>query len=116
MLLGIWKSYEELEDVLTLSELVEIITFSRENKHEDRKFFAALQGVDLDKNSTRTYNSDSGDPWEDLQAKVHSNGQAANAKDILALQGQNAQRKGFGIGLGLEYAKHGGDQPKSPYD
>lgn len=115
-MLGVWKSYQELEDVLTLQELVEIVTFSRENKHEERVFFAAIQGIDLNKNSSRVTNNGSGDPWEDLQAKVHSNGQAANAKDILALQGKNAERKGFGIGLGLEYAKHGGNQPKSPYD
>ena len=40
-----------------------------------------------------------------MKAKVFSGGQAANSKDIVALQGINAQRAGFGIGMGLTYEK-----------
>ena len=41
--------------------------------------------------------------WEDLKARVFSGGATNDSNDILSLQGQNAKRLGFGIGMGLEY-------------
>jgi hypothetical protein len=38
-----------------------------------------------------------------MKAKVFSGGKASNANDVLALQGVNAQKAGFGIGMGLGY-------------
>ena len=60
---------------------------------------AAIQGVDLDKQS----GSERGQKeWEDMKARVFSKGKAKDGNDILALQGQNARSAGFGIGMGLD--------------
>lgn len=99
-LLGIWKDYKELEESLSLSEIMAIISSKRELDYQEKKFFAAIQGVDLDEAS------DSGrgqKEWEDLKARVFSRGATNDSNDILALQGQNAKKAGFGIGMGLDY-------------
>jgi len=80
-----------------MPELVAILEAKREQDHTNRKFSAALQGVDIDKNKV------SNDEWERLKAKVYSKGQTTNPRDIVALQGQAAKRAGFGIGNGLDY-------------
>ena len=38
-----------------------------------------------------------------MKARVFSRGQTSDGNDVLALQGANAQKAGFGIGMGLEY-------------
>jgi hypothetical protein len=96
-LLGIWKDYEELESSLSMQELTATLQIKRELDYSDKKFSAAMQGVDLDKNSG------SGNEWEDMKARVFSKGATTNGNDILALQGMNAEKAGFGIGLGLDY-------------
>ena len=96
-LLGIWKNYEELETSLCMSELLKTLEASRESDYTDKKFSAAMQGVDLDANSKKT------NAWEDMKARVFSDGKATDANDILAYQGPNAERAGFGIGMGLDY-------------
>jgi len=98
-LLGIWKDYEELEKSLSMPELMITLSISRELNYDEKKFLAAMQGVDLDKNSSKS------NAWEEMKARVYSKGQATNAKDILALQGANAAKAGFGIGMGLDYEK-----------
>lgn len=96
-LLGIWKNYDELEQNVSLPELMALLTQKRESDYESKKFFAAIQGIDLDKNVNKN------NEWEDLKARVFSKGKAKDSNDILALQGVNAQQAGFGIGLGLDY-------------
>lgn len=96
-LIGIWKDYEELETSLSMPELTATIKIKRELDYSDKKFAAAMQGVDLDKNSG------SGNEWEDMKARVFSKGTANGGNDILALQGINAEKAGFGIGMGLDY-------------
>ena len=98
-LLGIWKDYEELEASLSMAELTETLNAKREAEYSEKKFLAAMQGVDLDKQSGKE------DAWEKMKAKVFSGGQASNSNDILAYQGANASRAGFGIGMGLSYEK-----------
>ena len=98
-LLGIWKDYEELETSLSMPEMLATLNSKRDLDYEEKKFLAAIQGVDLDKDSNKT------NAWEDMKAKVFSKGQANNSNDVLALQGVNAQRAGFGIGMGLSYQK-----------
>jgi hypothetical protein len=98
-LLGIWKDYEELELSLSMPELMATLESKRDLDYQEKKFLAAIQGVDLDKNS----GNNSGNKWEEMKAKVFSGGQAANSNDVLALQGVNAQKAGFGIGIGLGY-------------
>ena len=41
--------------------------------------------------------------WEKMKAKVFSGGKSSNPNDVLALQGVNAQKAGFGIGMGMGY-------------
>jgi hypothetical protein len=96
-LIGIWKDYEELESSLSMQELTATLQIKRELDYSDKKFSAAMQGVDLDKNSG------SGNEWEDMKARVFSKGKTTDGKDILALQGMNAEKAGFGIGMGLDY-------------
>lgn len=98
-LLGIWKDYEELERSMSMSELTATLTAKRELDYSDKKFHASIQGIDLDKNSGKK------DAWEEMKARVFSGGNAADANDIVSLQGVNAQKAGFGIGMGLSYEK-----------
>ena len=99
-LLGIWKDYEELESCLSLPELTEILNTKRDIDYNEKKFLAAMQGVDLDK---QTGKEDEIDPWEAMKARVFSGGQSTDPNDIVSLQGVNASRAGFGIGNGLTY-------------
>ena len=104
-LLGIWKNFEEMEESISLPELINLISTQRDLEYKEQKFLAAMQGVDLDKESGRSQDTkERGQKeWEDLKARVFSKGKAADSNDILALQGQNAKKAGFGIGMGLEY-------------
>lgn len=98
-LLGIWKDYEELETSLSMPELVATLESKRDLDYQEKKFFAAIQGVDLDKQSGKQ------NAWEEMKARVFSGGQASDANDILAYQGANAAKAGFGINNGLSYEK-----------
>jgi hypothetical protein len=100
-LLGIWKDYRDLEASLSLSEIMAIIASKRELDYEEKKFFAAIQGVNLDEAS----GSDRGQKeWENMKARVFSGGATSDSNDVLSLQGQNAKKAGFGIGMGLDYS------------
>jgi hypothetical protein len=98
-LLGIWKDYDELEQSLSMQEITAILNVKREEDYSMKKFLAAMQGVDLDKNAQKS------NAWEEMKARVFSKGKTSNSKDIVALQGYNAQKAGFGIGMGLDYEK-----------
>ena len=97
--LGIWKDYDELESSLSMSEITATLEAKREQDYADKKFFAAIQGVDLDKQSGKS------NAWEEMKARVFSGGASSDPNDILALQGHNAAKAGFGIGAGLSYEK-----------
>jgi hypothetical protein len=99
-LLGIWKDYKELEESLSMPELMITLSSKRELDYEEKKFLAAIQGVDLESNSESGKGQKE---WEDMKARVFSRGATGDSNDILALQGYNAEKAGFGIGLGLEY-------------
>jgi hypothetical protein len=99
-LLGIWKDYDELERSLSMSELMITLEAVRDLDYSEKKFLAAMQGVDLDAESGK----DKGQKeWEDMKARVFSGGQTGDSNDVLSLQGVNAQKAGFGIGMGLDY-------------
>ena len=97
-LLGAWENFEALEFSITMAELLAIIERGRELDYQEKKFLAAIQGVDLDKQSGRNSNA-----WEEMKARVFSGGQTDNPNDILSYQGVKAQQNGFGIGMGLGY-------------
>lgn len=99
-LLGIWKDYNELEESLSLAEIMAILSSKRELDYQEKKFFASIQGVDLESDG----NEERGQKeWENLKARVFSGGATNDSNDVLALQGQNAKKAGFGIGMGLDY-------------
>jgi len=98
-LLGIWKDYEELESSLSMPEITAILSSKRDIDYQEKKFLAAIQGVDLDKNNRKN------NAWEEMKARVFSGGGTSDPNDVLALQGQTAAKAGFGIGMGLDYKK-----------
>jgi hypothetical protein len=99
-ILGIWKDYKDLEESLSMPELMVTLSSKRELDYQEKKFLAAIQGVDLEGSS----NPEKGQKeWEDMKARVFSRGATSDSNDVLALQGQNAKRAGFGIGMGLDY-------------
>jgi hypothetical protein len=103
-LLGIWKNFDELETSISIEELMQILSITRDLDYEEKKFSAALQGIDLDANSGKPDAKAKGQKeWEDLKARVFSGGATDDSNDVLALQGQNARKAGFGIGMGLAY-------------
>ena len=85
--MGHWKNYDELEESLCFEELVATINSLREKEMRDRRFLAALQGVDLEDDSPSSKPS------------------AEN--DIVNLNGYLAAQEGFGIDMGLGYMKIG---------
>jgi len=99
-LLGIWKDYEELEKSMSMPEIISTLASKRELDHEEKKFLAAIQGVDLDKESGNSQNK-----WEEMKARAFSGGQTSDPNDIISYQGSKAGQAGFGIGMGLDYQK-----------
>jgi hypothetical protein len=100
-LLGIWKNYDELETSISMPELLTTLNAKRELDYQEKKFLAAMQGVDLDKQSGKS----DANAWEEMKARVFSKGRTSDPKDIVSLQGQNAINAGFGIGMGLSYER-----------
>ena len=80
-LLGQWRNFEEMENNLTIEELLKILDAAREKETNQRKFMAQLQGINLD---------DDNEP-----------------EDVAGLSGVHASQAGFGIGLGLGYTIEG---------
>lgn len=101
-LLGIWKDYQELEESLSMPELLATLMIKRELDHTEKKFMAALQGVNLDEQGSDGKVKGQKE-WEDLKARVFSRGKTADSNDVLSLQGPNATKAGFGIGMGIDY-------------
>lgn len=83
-MLGHWKNFDELESSLSLEELTAILDASRKKDYEDKKFSAALQGVELDGEEEKS--------------------------DIADLTGYAANQEGFGIGNGLGFISMGGEE------
>lgn len=96
-LLGNWRDYEELERALSMPELLATLKSKRDLDYQEKKFLAAIQGVDLDKQSGQQ------NAWEEMKARVFSGGKTNDPNDIVSFQGAKAQQNGFGIGMGLGY-------------
>jgi hypothetical protein len=99
-MLGIWKNYDEMERSISMPELLATLSSKRELDYQEKKFLAAIQGVDLDGDKKKEENA-----WEKMKAKVFSNGATTDPSDVLSLQGTGAAKAGFGIGMGLSYEK-----------
>ena len=76
--MGNWKNYDELEDQLSVDELLATLNAQRKLRYEDQKFFAMIQGIDI---------SDSD-----------------KTSDIADLKGAQAVQQGFGVGVGLSHS------------
>ena len=81
-----------------MPELVSILETKAKEDYENKKFMAAMQGVDIDKNS-----SEGQEAWEKIKAKAFSRGKTNDPDDIVSLSGAAAKKAGFGIGEGLDY-------------
>jgi hypothetical protein len=79
-LLGHWKNYDELESELCLEELLLTVKASRDKEDRERRFLAAINGVDL------------GEKQEE---------------DVIDLSGKQAKQEGFGIDEGLGFMQMG---------
>jgi len=100
-----------------MAELVAILEAMREQEYNDKKFAAAMQGVDLDKETGRrpkNTGQKKASTFEDIQARVFSGGMAQDANDILALQGSYGARKGFQIGKDMNYNRVHHKDPNAP--
>lgn len=103
-LIGIWKDYKELEESLSMPELLATLSSLRDLDYQEKKFLAAIQGIDIDADKANSGGKVKGQKeWENMKARVFSKGKATDSSDVLALQGQNAKKAGFGIGMGLDY-------------
>lgn len=103
-LLGIWKDYEDLETSLSMPEITATLNAKRDADYADKRFSAALQGVDLDEQAGKKEE----DPWEAMKARVAARTSgivARDSNDIASFQGVKAKQAGFGIGMGLDYEK-----------
>lgn len=76
--MGIWKNYDELEDNLSVDELLSTLNAHRKSQREQQRFFAAIQGIDLSDDEPR---------------------------DLAELAGADAAVAGFGIGMGIGHAR-----------
>ena len=100
--LGSWKNFDDLESNISMPELMAILESTRELDYSEKKFMAAMQGVDLDEQTGKKEE----DPWEAMKARVAAQVSGignGDPNDITSLQGQKAQQYGFGIGMGLDY-------------
>jgi hypothetical protein len=95
-LLGHWKNYQELEENLSMPELIITLQAKNRKELEDRKFLASLQGVDLEESQETT-------SFDDVRRRAL--GINASADDVVSLQGTFANEAGFGIGAGLGYRR-----------
>jgi len=79
-LLGNWKNYDELEDQLSIDELIATLEAQRKVRREEHKFMAMIQGIQI--------------PDDDIVTP-----------DISELTGARAVREGFGVGLGVGHSQ-----------
>ena len=56
--LGNWKNFNEMEDSISLEELIHLLDASREKENRFRKFYAAFKGVDLENQTNEEEVSD----------------------------------------------------------
>lgn len=71
MLLGIYKSFEELEENLTIEEMTLILNAHNEEKDSDRRFLAAVNGIKMDEGG------DASEVFDQIQKEVELERQAA---------------------------------------
>ena len=76
-MLGHWKNFDQLESDLSLEELTALLEVSRKKEDESRRFFAAINGIELE--------------------------DSVQESDVVDLKGPFARQEGFGINEGLGF-------------
>jgi len=84
-LTGHWKNFDELESNLSLDELMAIIEIIRKKDNDDKRFLAAINGVDLDAEE-----------------------EVSDVSDLMNLK--VARDEGFGVNEGLGFMQMGVDE------
>jgi hypothetical protein len=82
-----------------MPELIQTLKSAQKKDTDNKRFLAAMQGVDLDVDEDKK----EGPTFEDVRRKAL--GIEADESDIVSLQGQLAAEAGFGVGAGLGYSK-----------
>ena len=80
-----------------MPELIQTLKAMQKTEEQKRKFFASLQGINLENESTE------GKTFDEVRLKAL--GITASKDDVVSLQGPIANEAGFGIGAGLGYSK-----------
>ena len=84
-MLGHWKNFDELENSLSIDELMATMEASRKKEDRDRTFLAAINGIDLEEESQ-------------------------SSRDVSELQNKRiASQEGFGENEGLGFMQMGVD-------
>jgi len=95
-LLGHWKDYEELEENISMPELTATLKAIYKVENRKNKFLAAMQGVDLDSDSS----SDSTDkPSTFQEVKARAISKLTNNEDLAG-----AAELGLSPDMGIGYA------------
>lgn len=66
--IGAWKSFEELEDSISVHELSQILRGIREREEKEQRFLAAINGIDLDD----AQQDQGGSSFEDVKARAEA--------------------------------------------
>lgn len=86
-----------------MPELLTTLESYREQKDQDRKFMAAIQGIDIDGGEE----SKEAREFDEVRkrANMKARGKDPDANDVVDLQGELANQEGFGINVdqGLVY-------------
>jgi hypothetical protein len=93
---GAWKNFDELEESLTLSELMEIDKAISMSEWRLNRVIAGTVGVELPDPSGGVAKT-----IDDVRRQALGDDPEHN--DIVGLQGKLAEEQGFGVGLGLGY-------------
>jgi hypothetical protein len=91
---------------MSIPEVVATLSAKRDLDYNEKKFLAAMQGVNLDEQTGKKEE----DPWERLKARAAARARGEDpdnaqpeVNDITSFKGSKAQQVGFGIGMGLDY-------------
>ena len=102
-LIGKWKNFEELEDNLSMPELIQLLKGISKKEEENKKFLASLQGINLGEEASVEDEDREHPTFEEIQMRAQGINGLQN--DIIGLRGQAAAAKGFGINQGLGYTE-----------
>jgi len=83
-----------------MQELTAVLVAKHDADYQQKKFAAALKGVDLDEQQG---DSEQPQDFQSFAEKTIAKHSGDNPDDVISLKGDAAQKLGFGIGMGLDY-------------